>query len=164
VINGELEFVDSITDYTSFGTGSNRNGFIQFYDSLLIKSNPITQEIDFYNLMNLKISKIWSNQENFSLNYMRNLNGQFLFRYFPNTNTLFIPTMASSLNDAIIYSINSKKSILDNEYFKFDKHELFFNFYDFSTNRASNNEYIQYFNDWNFGYYYLKDPDVIYFK
>ena len=163
-LNGELEFVDSVTDYTSFGTGSNLNGFIQFYDSLLIKSNPITQEIEFYNLMNLKISKIWSNQENFNLNYMKNLNTQFKFRYFPNTKTLFIPSTVSSLSDAIIYSINTKKTILDNDYVKFDKHELFFNNYDFSTHRASNNEYVQYFNDWNYGYYYLKDPDVIYFK
>ncbi len=162
--DGSLVHVDSLSDYTSFGTGSSFNGFVQFYDSLLIKSNPIKQEIAFYNLMSLKSQVVWTNSEGFSTNYMKNLTSELQFRYFPNAELLFIPSVSYSQSDAIVYSLKNKKTIFDNSYFKYTQFELLLSLGASRREMGANKKYIEFYNDWNSPFYYLEDPEVLYFK
>ncbi len=163
--NGNPFYIDSVNDYSDFGVGSNSNGSIQFFDSSMLHSNPITQEIHVMNLFTLSKNLIFNNPENYSNSGAPNIYGNFFFRYFPNTHVLFIPETNSTSGNAIIYDIKSKRTIIESNWFKQKNSSTIITGRPFIKNLdATKKYYVEYDTDWNTPYFYIIDPILSFYK
>lgn len=162
--NGDLLFCDSINDYSDFGVGSNSIGSIQFYDSILYKSNPLNKTIQTLNLFTLKKQLIWSNDDFLSTQYYPNINSNFKFFYFPKSQIILIPEN-SQIGPSLLYSIHSKKYVSDANWYKQNySNSIFQNTSPFVRIKNKNNNYIEFNTDWNYSSIIINEPIMKYFK